>query len=63
MEDEVFRDLAALSSKVLHIFNQLFFVFTIIFQPIPIGNAVLRRFYLCNILAKRHSLGVTCVFL
>ena len=44
-------------------FNQLFLIsFILFFQYIPIWNAILRRFSLCHFLAKRHSLGVTCIF-
>ena len=51
----------ALSSKLPRF---LFFLSTIFFfQTNSIEDAVLRRFYSCHFLAKRHSLGVTGVFL
>ena len=48
---------------VSQIFNQFFFQYHYFFQPIPIGNAISRRFYICQFLAKRYSLGVTGVFI
>ena len=52
----------AYTSKVWSSFNQLFFSFRLLFQPISLGNAILRRFHSGHFLAKRHSLGVTDVF-
>ena len=56
---------ATYTSEVSHIFLPTFFYFHLyyFFQPIPIRNAILGRFYSCYFFGKRHSLGVTGVFL
>ena len=61
--DRIMGAPAALSSVLRPSINQFFFHLYYFFQPFPIANAILRRFYSSHFLAKRHSLGVTCVFL
>ena len=54
----------ARTSEVKQIFDNFFYFHLYYFyQHIPIGYAILRRCYSCHFLAKRHSLGVTSVFL
>ena len=49
-------------SEARQILNN-FFSFILFFHFIPIGNTILKRFYSCNFLAERHSLGVTGAFI
>ena len=44
-------------------FQSFFFHLYYFFQPICVGDVILRRVYLKHFLAKRHSLGITGVFL